>query len=134
MSWCTGDKFVGEYIWTNNLDLIPNMLALGYLCRSKFTNSVCLVNSNRQHSCVTHWPCVQMPMYVALKIWAMRTCGPPQPGINVCLKPFLNENTEKMWACHKLSFQERLHMFTMKCHMNLYRLICDVSFPGNFLC
>ncbi|KAK9190169.1 hypothetical protein WN943_018771 [Citrus x changshan-huyou] len=33
------DKFVGEYIWTHNLDLIPNMLALGYLCRSKFTNS-----------------------------------------------------------------------------------------------
>ena len=43
------------------------MLAVGYLCRSKFTNSVCLVNSSRQQSCVTHWPCVQMPMYVALK-------------------------------------------------------------------
>ena len=35
-------------------------------------------------------------MYVALKIWAMRTCDPPQPGINVCLKPFLNENTENV--------------------------------------
>ncbi|KAH9704146.1 hypothetical protein KPL70_011344 [Citrus sinensis] len=46
-----GDKFVGEYIWTHNLDLIPNMLALGYLCRSKFTNSVCLVNSSRRQSC-----------------------------------------------------------------------------------
>ncbi|KAH9704183.1 hypothetical protein KPL70_011358 [Citrus sinensis] len=46
-----GDKFVGEYIWTHNLDLIPNMLAVGYLCRSKFTNSVCLVNSSRRQSC-----------------------------------------------------------------------------------
>ena len=124
-SWCTGDKFFGEYIWTHYLDIVSNILAFDTYVG--FTSSVWLVNSGAWESLCNSWLCLQMPMYVALKFgqWGHVI---PHNLESLCV---WNLFEWKTWACSKLRFQERLHMFTIKCHMNLYRLM--FLFSGNFL-
>ncbi|KAH9768697.1 hypothetical protein KPL71_011698 [Citrus sinensis] len=93
-----GDKFVGEYIWTHYLDLVPNISAFGYLCWS---------SSQVQFAWST-----QVDERV-VQLLTMRANANPKPDTSVCGSkqkaatppagsgelPSTSSNKSKEWSC-----------------------------------
>lgn len=63
------------------------------------------------------------------KIWAVRTCDPPQPGIIVCIKTFVLDKYQNFFQAKVSLLQARVITFANhQQSLELLELISDDSF------